>query len=151
MMTAMVRRAAFFAILLGPGWAASADPRWIRMSSSDFEVLSTARESDTRGVLEHFERVGDFFAQGKSLAQGGVKPASGEPLHIIVFGSPKEFEPYRPNETASAFYRQTEAGDYIVLGGSRDDAYPVAVHEYTHWIVQRSGMRLPPWLNEGIA
>src|SRR5260370_7433582 len=29
--------------------------------------------------------------------------------------------------------------------------YPVAIHEYTHLVVEHSGLPLPPWLNEGLA
>jgi hypothetical protein len=153
MMTPMGRfcRAEVVAMLLAPAWA-SADPRWIRLDSPGLEVLSTASEIETRRVLEHLERAGEVFAQGNFFKQGRAETGSGDPLHMILFGSRQEFEPYRPNATAGAFYRQSETGDYIVLGGgARDDALPMAVHEYSHWIAQHSRMRLPPWLSEGIA
>ncbi len=69
----------------------------------------------------------------------------------MVFGSKKEYEQYRPNEFAIAYYTQIAGRDYIVLSGVSDDVFPVAVHEYVHLVVQHSGLILPPWLNEGLS
>ena len=46
---------------------------------------------------------------------GGVR-GKREPVRVIVFGSKKDYEPYRPNSFADAYYTQATAGrDYIVL------------------------------------
>lgn len=123
-----------------------ADPKWIRVPSPGFEIYSSANEGDTRRVLRYFELASDFFAKAT-----GAVPAKTEPVRVIVFGSKKEYLPYRPNEFAVAFYQGGAARDYIVLGGTTDDVFPIAVHEYAHLIGQNSGTRLPPWLNEGLA
>jgi Tfp pilus assembly protein PilF len=142
----MIHRRALFltAIVLVPAFGA--DPRWIRMHSTDFEVYSGASEGETRRVLQHLERVSDFFLQIM-----GVKPGKGVPVRVVVFGSKKEYEPYRPNQSVLAFYKPGPARDYIVFGGTSDDVFPIAVHEYVHLVVQSAGMKFPPWLNEGIA
>ncbi len=74
-----------------------------------------------------------------------------EPVRVIVFGSKKEYEQYRPNDFAAAFYTQIAGRDYIVLGGVSDGVFPTAVHEYVHRVAQRAGLSLPLWLNEGLA
>ena len=38
-----------------------AEPKWIRMSTPNFEVLSSAGERETRNTLQYFEQVRDFF------------------------------------------------------------------------------------------
>jgi len=126
--------------------ARGAEPKWIRVPSADFEIYSSAGEGDTRRVLQSFERVRNFFEQAT-----GSKGKRREPVHVIVFGSKKEYTQYRPNEFAEAFYTQIAGRDYIVLGSANDAVFPVAVHEYVHLIAQNAGMKLPPWLNEGIA
>jgi Tfp pilus assembly protein PilF len=118
------------------GSAFGADPRWIRMPSGDFEIYSSASEGDTRLVLQHFERVRGFFEQ----KLGGSEQKS-----------KKEYEPYRPNEFAIAYYTQVAGRDYVVLSGTSADVFPVAVHEYVHLVARHGGLNLPPWLNEGIA
>src|SRR6185503_8105540 len=79
-----------------------AEPKWIRMPSADFEIYSSASEGDTRRVLQYFERVRSFFEQ--AMGAGVVKRR--EPVRVIVFGSKKEYEQYRPNDFATAFYTQ---------------------------------------------
>jgi tetratricopeptide (TPR) repeat protein len=133
--------------------AFAADPKWIRVPSDDFEIYSSASEGDTRRALEYFERVRSFFEQmnGAQAADQKSPAKKAEPVRVIVFGSKKEYQPYSPNDFAAAFYTRIADRDYIVLGGSTDDVFPTAVHEYVHLIVQHYGLNLPPWLNEGIA
>lgn len=127
--------------------ARGGEPKWIRMPSSDFEIYSSAGEGDTRRALQYFERVRSFFEQ----ALGGGAQQKREPVRVILFGSKKEYEEYRPNEFAAAYYTQIAGRDYIVLGSVNDEVFPIAVHEYVHLVVRNAGMKLPPWLNEGIA
>jgi len=127
--------------------ARGADPKWIRMPSSDFEIYSSAGEGDTRRALQYLERVRSFFEQ----ALGGGAGQKRDPVRVIIFGSKKEYEQYRPNDFAAAYYTQIAGRDYIVLGSVNDEVFPIAVHEYVHLVTQNGGMKFPPWFNEGIA
>ena len=127
--------------------AYGADPKWLRMPSADFEIFSSASEGDTRRALQYFERVSSFFEQ--FMSTGARQKA--EPVRVILFGSKKEYEEYRPNEFAVAYYTQIGGRDYIVLSNATDAVFPIAVHEYVHLLAQNSGLKLPPWLNEGVA
>jgi tetratricopeptide (TPR) repeat protein len=132
-------------LFLTAAWGA--EPKWIRMPSADFEIYSSANERDTRRVLQYFERVRSFFQQAAGLKE----EQKGEPVHVIVFSSKKEYAQYRPNQVADAFYTQIAGRDYIVLGGVDDSVFPTAVHEYVHLVAQHGGLKLPPWLGEGLA
>lgn len=125
---------------------ANAEPRWIHIHSSNFEIYSSASEGSTRETLRYFEQVRSFFLQamGKSVS----KPL---PIYIIAFGSEKEYAPYRPNEFAAAFYYGGAERDYIVLSRASSETFPTATHEYVHLVVQHLGFSFPPWLNEGYA
>ena len=125
----------------------AADSKWIRMPSEDFEIFSSAGEGDTRRALQHFERVRSFFEQ----LMGGSARQKAEPVRVILFGSRKEYEQYRPNEVAAAFYTQVGGRDYIVMGSAVAEEFPVAVHEYVHLVARNMGLKLPPWFNEGLA
>lgn len=126
--------------------AASAEPRWIHIHSSNFEIYSSAGEGNTRETLRYFEQVRSFFLQatGRSVS----KPV---PVYIVAFGSEKEYLPFRPNEFAAAFYHGGAERDYIVLSRASSETFPIATHEYVHLVVQHSGLSFPPWLNEGLA
>lgn len=109
-------------------------------------MYSSASPRSARDTIREFEQVRGFFLQ----ALGGP-PAKPAPVRLVAFGSAKEYEPYRINEFAIAYYHQTVDRDYIVMSHGGADTFPVAVHEYVHLLVRHSGLKLPPWLNEGLA
>ena len=123
-----------------------AEPKWVRMQSPNFEVLSSAGDRETRNTLHYFEQVREFF-----LKFNGHAPKEPAPVTIIIFGSQKEYAPYSPNEGAIAYFLPRGDRDYIVMGRTGELAEQVAVHEYTHLITEHAGLRYPPWLNEGLA
>src|SRR5688572_11127258 len=125
--------------------AANTDP-WLRMKSANFELFTTAGERSGRDLIRHFEQVRSFFAQVFKL-QG----AASRPPQVIAFRSEKEYEPYRPNQVAAAFFQGGAAHVFIVMQSASSEHYPVAVHEYTHLLIRQSEMQVPVWLNEGIA
>ncbi len=132
-----------FAAAITPGGAA--DNKWTRLRSDHFELYSTAGQRAARDTLRMFEQVRAFFE--KVLGP----PSKPLPVRLVAFGSAKEFEPYRFNEYATAYYTQTPERDYIVMSRAGADVFPVAVHEYVHLLTRGSRLDLPPWLNEGIA
>ena len=77
--------------------------------------------------------------------------SAGRPARIIAFRNEKEYQPYRPNEFATAFYQPGAVHDFIVMSSASSEHYPVAdprVHASDDSPV---GMEVPPWLNEGLA
>ena len=124
----------------------AADARWSRMESPNFEMYTTAGERAARETLRYFEQVHGFFAQ--TMPSAGNKTL---PVRIVAFNSAKEYEPYRMNEVAIAYYHGTADCDYIVMSHTGSETFPVAVHEYVHLIARHANMKLPPWLGEGIA
>jgi tetratricopeptide (TPR) repeat protein len=125
---------------------AAAETRWIRIASANFDMYTTAGERSAKATLQYFEQVRSFFAQ--------TMPHSLEEsvrVRIVAFNSVKEYEPYRLNEFATAYYHATADHDYIVMSHTGAETFPTAIHEYVHLVVQHSKLKLPPWLNEGIA
>jgi len=116
------------------------------MQSPNFDAYSSAGEQDTRDALRDFERVRDFFLQASQREI--PKPV---PVYVVVFGSEKEYAPYRFNEAATAYYFGGTDRDYIVMGRTGTEAARTAVHEYVHLVARHAGLRFPTWLNEGIA
>jgi hypothetical protein len=125
--------------------AAPPDP-WIKITSANFELYTTAGENSGRNLVRHFEQVRSFFLQAFGGGLKNVKPA-----RIIAFRDEKEYQPYRPNDFAAAYYQSGTAHDFIVMSHASIGREPVAVHEFTHLMVHQSGLELPPWLNEGLA
>jgi tetratricopeptide (TPR) repeat protein len=125
---------------------AYSESKWIRMQSPNFDAYSSAGERETRDALSYFERVRDFFLQVNQR-----EPSKPVPVYVVVFGSEKEYTPYRLNEFATAYYFGGAGRDYIVMGRTGEQAAQIAVHEYVHLVARHAGLKFPPWLNEGTA
>ena len=136
----------FLPLLLCGTFAFAADPKWISLQNENFQIYSSAGERDTRDALSHFERVRGFFIQ-----LTGAPPAKPVPVFVVIFGSEKEYQPFRFNETAIAYYASQSDRDYIVMGKTGENAASIVTHEYAHLVFQHAGYSLPPWLNEGLA
>jgi hypothetical protein len=134
---------ALFAYSSGPRAAAD---QWTFASSDHFEVYTTGGARRAREALVYFERVRAFFVDVLKLS-----PDAQQPVRIIVFSGRREFQPYRINDVAIAYYRPGPDRDYIVMESMVDEAYPLVVHEYAHLIMRHSNARYPAWLNEGFA
>jgi tetratricopeptide (TPR) repeat protein len=142
----MKPRVSAILLALAAAHLAAADPKWIRMKSEHFEMYSGAGERATRDTLKSFEQVRSFFQEAI-----GIKEDKPIPVRLVAFNSEKEYAPYRPNEAAVAYYMPGADRDTIVISHTGIEAHPMAVHEYTHLVLEHSGLTLPPWLNEGLA
>ena len=124
----------------------AAETHWIRVKSDNFEMYSSGGRRAAIDTIREFEQVRGFFQQ----ALGGP-PAKPKPVRLVAFGSAKEYEAYRINDFAIAYYQPTMDRDYIVMSHAGSDTFRIAVHEYVHLLVRHAGLELPPWLNEGLA
>jgi tetratricopeptide (TPR) repeat protein len=133
----------YFAISAG---LLTAEPHWIKISTPHFEMYTTSNERSARDTLRYFEQIRSFFADTlpRPLEETG-------PVRIVAFSSEKEYQPYRPNEVAIAYYHETARHDYIVMSHTGAETFPIATHEYVHLVVRHSNLNLPPWINEGLA
>ncbi|MEO5926835.1 MAG: tetratricopeptide repeat protein [Bryobacteraceae bacterium] len=141
-----MNRALLFLLALLCAASLSAQPKWISMQNENFRVYSSASERETRDSLANFERVRGFFLQFT-----GAPPPKPVPVSIVIFGSEKEYLPYRIKEFAIAYYASQSDRDFIVVGKVGDESARIATHEYTHLVFKHFGYTLPPWLNEGMA
>jgi len=123
-----------------------AESKWIHLQTDNFQVYSQANEREARDTLNYFERVHSFFLQ-----MTGKAPSNPLPVYVIVFGSAKEYEPYKIKEFALAYYAGGTDRDYIVMGKTGEQTAQAATHEYVHLVARHAGLRLPLWLNEGMA
>lgn len=122
-----------------------AQPRWIHLNTTHFEMYSNTEEKTARDAIRYFERVREFF-----LMASPVRPPKEFPTRIIAFRDETEFRMYsRPS--VEAFYAPGPVRDVIAMGNPSAENYPVAIHEYFHLVVRHSGLRIPVWLNEGWA
>ncbi|HJZ97237.1 MAG TPA: hypothetical protein VKE70_12080 [Candidatus Solibacter sp.] len=119
---------------------------WIKVSSPNFVLYTTAREYEARIVLTSFEQARDFF-----LRVHPTELDSREPVVIVSFDTEREYKPFSPKAFTPAYNLSDQQRDYIVMCDIEDIRTRAAVHEYVHSLVRHSGLNLPAWLNEGMA
>ena len=127
-------------------WPLYAAEQWVKLTTPHFELYSAAGEKKGREAILYFETVRSFF-----LEQSPSKKMPDFPVRIVAFRGEKQYQPYRVSESAFAYYVQGRNRDYIVMQDILSDHYPAVIHEYVHLIVEHSGLKLPIWLNEGLA
>jgi tetratricopeptide (TPR) repeat protein len=133
-------------LLFLPLISPAAGDQWIRLNTPHFEMYTSAGEGKGREAILYFEQVRSFF-----LLASPSKHVPDFPVRIIAFRGEKQYQPYRINESAVAYYTGSHDRDYIVMQDVSIEHYPVAIHEYMHLIVRHSGLELPVWMNEGWA
>ena len=124
----------------------SAAPEWRLTRSEHFEVYAQSSDQRARAILTWFEQLRTFFD-----LQGGGSTANSAPVRVTVFASEQEYQPYRLRSNADAYYVGTSSQDYIVMGTDDPLKFGLAAHEYAHLVLRASGLKLPPWLAEGLA
>lgn len=128
------------------GWANDgSEGGWTLVRSDHFEVYSEASGQSVRKTIEWLERLRAFFDQN------GLRLKSGRVVRVIGFSSAKSYAAYRLSATSDAYYLGTDARDYIVIPIPDASESTVAAHEYAHAQLRASGVKLPLWLNEGLA
>lgn len=119
---------------------------WRLARTEHFEVYSQSGDESARAALAWFEQLRGFFLQQDIIPLHRLPP-----VRVIVFGSNKEYEPYRLRSTSDAYYVGAEGRDYILMASSGPGEFAVAAHEYAHFVLHAAGLHLPPWLGEGLA
>ena len=120
--------------------------QWVKLTTPHFELFTDAGEKKGREAILYFEQVRGFF-----LEASPSKHVPEFPVRIVAFRGEKQYQPYRINDFAIAYYTQSRSRDYIVMQDISAEHYPVAIHEYTHLIIKHTGLKIPIWMNEGWA
>jgi tetratricopeptide (TPR) repeat protein len=145
-----MRRLAFLATLSCCTPAAASPYHWTVAKNSRFEVYSQTGDATAQKALIWFEQLRTFFRQN-GLLGASLDDQDRRALRVIGFRSEKEYEEYRLRPIADAYYVSDGSRDYIVMAGLQAKEFGTAAHEYAHYVLRTSGLKLPAWLNEGLA
>ena len=136
----------------GPLPAVERQRNWQAVNSPNFTVRGDASAGDLRLVASRLEQFRDVFS---TLFPRAVQAAS-HATTVVVFRSPRAFEPFKPRYQGKAtfvagYFIGGEAVDYIAMDNSANDAFRLIYHEYVHAIVNAIISSPPVWFNEGLA
>jgi tetratricopeptide (TPR) repeat protein len=134
-----------------PAFAAD-QPRWLRISSDHFIVLTDAGEKKGHEVVARFEQMRAMF--GALLGQHKLKMS--EPLEIIAFRSDKDFAQIAPIRggkpiTDPAFVLTGDDRIFVVLDLFETDSWRAVGHQFAHYLLNYNYPPTQPWFDEGFA
>ena len=134
-----------FACLCASAFA-GAQPAWVVVRDSRFEVYSRQSESAARHALRKLE-----WLRILAERQAGWSAPSDHRLRVIGFRSAEEYAAYRPQPLSDGYYAGLGNRGYIVLPGLGAEHDAALAHEYAHALVHTAGFSPPAWFNEGFA
>jgi hypothetical protein len=119
---------------------------WVRLETVNFELYSTLDPKPAMVLLNQLADAKQVLA--RFIPSGTANAA---PVRVIAFRSRTEYNRFRTNEAAAAYYLHTDSRDYIILGEDALQSYKPAIHEYVHYVLHQRFKGLPLWLDEGLA
>jgi tetratricopeptide (TPR) repeat protein len=134
------------------GFARSSEPKWIRVSSAHFSVLTDAGEKRGREISLRLEQMRNIFSQ---LFQK-TKLQLPEPLDVIALQSDEEYlrvAPLRQGRPISApgFFLPGDDRNYIVLDLAAEDSWRAISHDFAHLMLNFNYPPTQDWFDEGFA
>jgi tetratricopeptide (TPR) repeat protein len=134
-----------------PILAGGAEPKWIRVSSDHFSVLTDASQKKGTEVVVRLEQMRAIFAQ--LLLKN--KLTMGVPIEVIALNSDREYvqtAPTRQGQPISApgFFLPGEP-NYIVLNLFADDSWRAVARDFALTFLYYNYPPTPGWFDEGFA
>jgi tetratricopeptide (TPR) repeat protein len=129
--------------------AQPAKPKWIRVSSDHFSVITDADQVKGREVAVRLEQMRAVF--GQLLLRRKLNMS--EPLEVIAFRTDKEYAEVAPTREASApgFFVSGADRNYIVLNLFEPESWLAVSHEFAHLFLNYNYPPTQPWFDEGFA
>ncbi len=132
--------------------AQSPKPKWIRVSSDHFSVLTDADERKGHEVAVRLEQMRSVF--GQLLLKRKLNLS--EPLDVIAFRSDKEYADAAPilqgqPTAAPGFFISGPDRNYIVLNLFEPESWRAVSHEFAHLFLNYNYPPTQPWFDEGFA
>lgn len=130
----------------------SNEPKWVRMSSAHFSVLTDADEKKRGEVILRLEQMRDIFSQLFRKAKLRLP----EPLEVIALRSDEEYirvAPLRQGRPIAApgFFLPGEDRNYIVLDLAAEDSWRAVSHESARLLLNFNYPPTKDWFDEGFA
>ncbi len=133
-------------------FARNSEPKWIRVSSAHFSILTDAGEKKGREASLRLEQMRDIFSQLF------LKPKLGmpEPLDVIALQSDEEYLRVAPLQkgqpiSAPGFFLRADDRNYIVLDLAAEDSWRAVSHDVARLLLNFNYPPTQEWFDEGFA
>jgi tetratricopeptide (TPR) repeat protein len=143
----------FFAVTTSSvAFGRGSEPKWVRISSAHFSILTDAKEKKGREASLRLEQMRDIFSQ-LFLKSKLMLP---EPLDVIALQSDEEYirvAPMRQGKPTSApgFFLRGDDRNYIVLDLAAEDSWRAVSHDFARLLLNFNYPPTQEWFDEGFA
>ena len=120
---------------------------WHQLSTPHLRVLTDGSDDESRALLRSLEMM-----RATLVRLAFPHSAGGQvPTRLILFTA-GSYEPFSLRGRSGQFFMTPYESLIVVDAADRSrPARVIAFHEYLHALVSESGLRVPLWLNEGLA
>lgn len=128
----------------------AASSQWYRFQAGPWELFTDAGERRGTAVLA---QTAEAAALLERLAPE-LEPepaAAAAPPRIVLFGSGRDFAPFRRSERHGGLLVTSGSASLMLLADSGGETVRAARHELVHWLLRRRRALPPRWLEEGLA
>jgi tetratricopeptide (TPR) repeat protein len=135
-----------------PASGRNSEPKWIRVSSAHFSILTDAGEKKGHEASLRLEQMRDIFSQLFLK----TKLQMPEPLDVIALQSDDEYirvVPLRKGQPISApgFFLPGDDRNYIVLDLAAEDSWRAVSHDLARLLLSFNYPPTQDWFDEGFA
>ena len=128
------------------------EPKWIRVSSSHFSILTDAGEKKGTQAILRMEQMRTVI--GNLLMKSKLHLS--EPLDIIAVRSDEEYVQLAPVQDghpigASGFFLDGDDRNYIVLDLADDNSWQTITRDFARLFLNYNYPPTPSWFDEGLA
>lgn len=129
-----------------------AEPKWVRLDSSHFSVLTDADEQKAHEINVRFEQMRDVFSQ--LLMRSRVNLSI--PIDIIALSTDEEFSRICPTVAdrsiaRGGFFVPGNDRVYFVLNLSKPDSWQAVSYEFARVLLNYNYPPVQRWFDEGFA
>ena len=142
----------FLATASSLSFARNSEPKWIRVSSAHFSILTDADEKKGREASLRLEQMRDIFSQLFLKTKLGMP----EPLDVIALQSDEEYLRVAPLQkgqpiSAPGFFLRGDDRNYIVLDLAAEDSWRAVSHDVARLLLNFNYPPTQEWFDEGFA
>ena len=136
--------------------AAERTNEWLQVTSPHFLVISNSAEPDARRTARQFERMRAAFQ--KIFPEANLETPT--PMTVLAVEDRENLVALEPPAyigsgkiTLAGLFVRAPEKTFILIHNNSPGLHPYAAvyHEYTHFVMNRTGEWMPLWLNEGLA
>jgi TonB family protein len=154
----MPQRTYYLFFLLGAlvSSAAAQGDTWLEVHTPHFTVVSNSPEKDARRVSRQFERMQAVLV--RVFPEAGLDSAA--PITVFAVQDKRTLETLEPTVYLGkgqlnlvGLFLHSPENNYVLLLMNAPGLHPYSTiyHEYTHFVLNRTGQWMPLWLSEGLA